>query len=781
MRIRFQLCFLSVFLLLSFQAFSAKDPIGWQLNSTFGDQVILGRSSSITYTFVNQLPARLVKPIVIKKNASPQMEFSFVDNCTGLRLLPHQTCTVQITITPFVNGQKSVQLVISGYDSNDVPLPEIITVANDQSLSGVYGTLIQSLPATMTAGEVANYAFRYTNYGSLTATHVIASITQSLGQPSFHDDCANGVTPGILAPGSSCSVTGTYVPTASSPSVQTVTSTLSFTDAIGSPAIVSTQTIVSNPSALIVGSVVPPNFLPPLMTPGNYTVQFLFTNVSGSGVPITNGSVACVANPAGPCTFTMPASPSSDNNCFSQTLLPGASCQMKGTFTAPAATNPPTSYKLTATVPFTGLGNPAMVVTSGSVVSTLPTERTLEVLNSCPFTVRFSLNGGAVPGYSSGSCPPGTRPNTLTGLCYWENHSPNSGTFDIPASGNRTVTIPAYNYGGTQWSGNISASTVCPVGGASPCGQQYCGNATENTPCQPGVGFNQPATQAEFTLNATTQDTYDVEVINGFHIPISMKPYIYIDPSNPGNDISAIPNNYTCGTPGKFVSDNHFGACDWHTAVTPNPNFYRWVTATGHSCSPCGGGEACGLDSNLNQVCGDFLGYWSADEVCSKSSAPPSVRSYFQCDQPLSTPPYPSNSSFYNLMACSVPTGDVLPTFNTCYASYPGQPTNLIQTCCGCVDWWQPSETPGDVIVSNPSTQSCGTQINSTWTGNIQTKIQWMKKACPSAYVYPFDDKTSTFYCENTAAGAPNSTGYRIVFCEGGHDGLPNGINEGRG
>jgi hypothetical protein len=53
-----------------------------------------------------------------------------------------------------------------------------------------------------------------------------------------------------------------------------------------------------------------------------------------------------------------------------------------------------------------------------------------------------------------------------------------------------------------------------------------------------------------------------------------------------------------------------------------------------------------------------------------------------------------------------------------------------------------------------------------------------MKKVCPSAYVYPFDDKTSTFTCSNNTGNAPNSVGYTITFCAGGDTGLPAGATD---
>ena len=39
-----------------------------------------------------------------------------------------------------------------------------------------------------------------------------------------------------------------------------------------------------------------------------------------------------------------------------------------------------------------------------------------------------------------------------------------------------------------------------------------------------------------------------------------------------------------------------------------------------------------------------------------------------------------------------------------------------------------------------------------------------MKKACPTAYTYPFDDMSSTFTCANYVDGV-NQVDYEITFC----------------
>ncbi|CZH91265.1 thaumatin domain-containing protein [Legionella pneumophila] len=138
-------------------------------------------------------------------------------------------------------------------------------------------------------------------------------------------------------------------------------------------------------------------------------------------------------------------------------------------------------------------------------------------------------------------------------------------------------------------------------------------------------------------------------------------------------------------------------------------------------------------------------------------------------------------------MLCSVPTGFTGPRYNTCYNAYPSSSPTDIAQCCGCVDWWNTAQTNNVAIGANPNTESCTQpgasqpQTNAQWNSFVQPMIQWMKRACPSAYIYPFDDKTSGFTCTNNLSGQPNSTSYIIRFCPGGITGLPAGVTEGRG
>lgn len=764
MRQLIKMCF---FALLSCNAIAAKDPISWQQIGAFPAKVATGGSYNLTYTFTNQLPLQLAKPLVIEKLASSSDEFSYVDNCTGLRLNPQQACTVSVRLNPVVAGSKSITLVMSGYDNNRVPLPSIVTNAVGQSsVNKIHGSVSQPLPGTMSVGVAANYSFLFTNSGDTEVEGVVITSNDS----NFTTNCANS-----LESKKSCTVSGTYTPSSNTPNVQSVNAKFSYTS--GNPVTLVTSTSIASISSGVIGTVVSPNYLPAEMVGGpsnQKTLQFLFTNYNTNPVTITSRDVDITGGNG--ATFEIGTDPGDDSCSGSPVLVKGAACQILGTFTAPTELSP-TGFTVTASVDFTGAsGSPSEVFTATTVVATIGTSRTINLVNECDFSVWFSLNGGALAGSPNCSgnpsvCPTGTSCDVSNGICFWDNYAPDSGSsYELAGNGGtNSVTIPLTAADSTiQWSGNISASTLC--NGTTSCGQADCQNNGGSTACAVGKGFSQPATQAEITMLIDNADSYDVEVINGFHLPISMAPGPFVTP-----------NNYTCGIPGDNSAGNGFGACDWDD-VTPPSNAYYWVTSGGASCnvsSPsCGAGSLCGLDSNLNQVCGNFLGFWTANQACAVNAT--TANTFFNCNASLPTtnPPFPASSTLKQLMACSVPTGDTSPTFNSCYLNYPaGSNTS---TCCGCVDWWTLS------IGANNTAQSCtkagasSPQTDPQWTSHVQPTIQWLKSACPSIYTYQFDDATSGFGCSNNLPGEPNSVGYTITFCPGGVSGLPAGITDGR-
>ena len=128
---------ISLFVLMSAPLW-AKDPIGWTLNQNFPNPITINTGSySVQYTFKNQLPFTLVHPIKISKTASSS-EFSFNDLCTGKKLAPNETCTVDVILTPSSIGLKTVSLTIECYDKNQVKLPALTTSTINNTAPAVY-------------------------------------------------------------------------------------------------------------------------------------------------------------------------------------------------------------------------------------------------------------------------------------------------------------------------------------------------------------------------------------------------------------------------------------------------------------------------------------------------------------------------------------------------------------------------------------------------------------------------------------------------------------------
>lgn len=728
---RFILIFSS--LILPHLTFAGLDPIGWSVNHTFPNPVIVGTSTyNSTYTFKNQLPFQLVIPLIIEKTANSP-DFTYNDTCSGVRLTPNQTCTVTIFLDPTTEGKKQVQLIIAGYSKDRVPVPQQSVIATGHTGINIQVSLTPPLPSVMNVGSTSQYEFTYTNSGTTAATGV--SLTSNY--VNYSTTCTS-----TLQPGDFCTAGGMY--TMTDTSSLTVTSNFAFAE--GST-IVSSTTTSRNQATGITGKLTPGLSTTTIVGQPS-TVQFTFTNNDAAAVTVTQNNTF-------PVEFVVLPG---DNQCPNPGAFAGhSSCTITGTFT-PAAAG---SYTITSELTYTpDPGQTTLTTTTTSQVAGAG-DRIFTFKNSCNFDVWFSLNGGAItnsPSCPSTPCPAGSTCNPTTNLCYWNNYSPSVGSFQLTASsGQATVIIPVTtnDINGNMWSGNTSASTVCD--GISSCLQADCQNNGGTTSCAVGVGFNQPATQAEFTLGANKTDSYDVEVINGFHIPIKMSPN------------AVVPNGYSCGSPGQLAASPDFSACNWSTSTPPTPtSSYYWVSTTtsGGTCpNSCGPDDVCGLDINIDQHCGKFLGYWAGNEACSINNT--KANSYFACNTGLAIPPFPSGSNYQvtQLYQCKPPTASSL--FNSCY-NFPSA-GNI--DCCGCIDW---NSIPGITLPS--STISCSGTSDDQWTQYIEPTIEWMKKTCSSYYVYPFDDKSSSFTCSNTTPPAINSTNYTIEFCPSGNTGLPAGL-----
>lgn len=110
------------------------------------------------------------------------------------------------------------------------------------------------------------------------------------------------------------------------------------------------------------------------------------------------------------------------------------------------------------------------------------------------------------------NCPYSIAPATLTG----SGASISTG-FELAPHASKAINMPA------PWSGRVWARFQCSNdGGRFSCKSGDCGSG--QVECN-GAGAIPPATLAEFTLSdASGKDFYDVSLVDGFNLPVSVVP-----------------------------------------------------------------------------------------------------------------------------------------------------------------------------------------------------------------------------------------------------------------
>jgi hypothetical protein len=121
---------------------------------------------------------------------------------------------------------------------------------------------------------------------------------------------------------------------------------------------------------------------------------------------------------------------------------------------------------------------------------------------------------------------------------YGQNYTPADGGFSLLSGHSQTITVPS------NWtSGRIWARTGCD--GNEESGNLVCETGDCNGKFYCKVTGDPPASLAEFTLSETGSDYYDISLVDGYNLPISIRPVqgTYKPVNNPSL------GKFNCGAP----------------------------------------------------------------------------------------------------------------------------------------------------------------------------------------------------------------------------------------
>lgn len=683
-----------------------------------------------------------------------------------------RSCVVTIT-----GGSTSGSAQITAKSTYSGHVYTITPVNVSVSGSVVPGTL--AFLETTTPIYVSESSVAYLSLtGSSGVTNETVNFTSSNSAISVSpSSCTLSTTSNLckIALSASASATSTITATSSTGAVTTMQAVASTTPSLGKLSL--------SPQSVVIAAQLGSQSVPATISlSGSAGVHNLWVSLSTT----SNPSVAMAGNltqsniPVGNCCLS---SNSESNTCSFNAVGQGSAGISNITYTAVA------NAGSSATCPAKGANYSAYSpVTLQATASTIqPVARTFNIVNNCSNTVYFGISGGAVGNSASSQadCPANSTYVSAKSTCFWNNPVPINGIngYKLTANGGSTsISIPASDYNGQQWSGGIAGRTKCTESGlcetGSCTGAGHESGGTTGYACTITHGFDIPNSAAEFTLLNDGNDAYDITLIGGVITPLSMQP------SNA--TISPLSNPYQCGNAGSTTSQTGvfngteqvlYGS-NWSpvpTAYTsPNTNVttpveaYNYVSGTSTanlSCSTgtagdyqpnsslCSAGSICGYtyDAIFNPsptykyTCGTRIGWISAATIFAANGSGSNVAPFgFN----LVPNPSASNPNGYTIGAWSQCEH---PPFDSSYQV--GSPA--AQTCGGTN--WNGIATPESAFLSS----------NLTWQQEILPRITWIKQTCPTCYSYQYDDNSSSFTCQTPATGSnpANGANYTITFC----------------
>ncbi len=671
-----------------------------------------------------------------------------------------------ITITGITNNQTTISAVASGYTSASVNV-----IVGSDSVAGTLSFAESTTPIYVTESSAAYLTLQ----GSSGVTNDLINFTSS--------------NPAITVSPTSCTLSTasnlcTVALNASSSATSTITATSALTGSVATMQVVASTT----PTVGVL------NILPSSVTiaasKGSQSISSNIRLTNSAGVhnlwvSVSNNSNASVAEPGNivqnsvPVGYCCLSSNAESNTCSFNAVGQGAVGTTKITWSAvangagscPALNATPTAY------------NPVTLNVTAATIQ--PVARTITVVNNCSSVVYFGISGGAVGNSASSQsdCPANSTYVPAKSGCFWNNPVPSGNNYALAANGGSTsVSIAASDYNGQQWSGGIAGRANCTESGlcqtGSCTGAAHGAGGNTGLACTITHGFDIPNSAAEFTFLNNGNDAYDITLIGGVIIPVSMQP------SNNTNVSTG--NPYQCGNAGSAAAQSGFMngsqqvlyASNWSPTptsyVSPNTGIdtpveaYNYVsgdsvtnagcsTGTSGSYQPnsslCGSGLTCGYayDAIFNPsptykyTCGSRLGWISAATIFAANGSSSNVAP-FGFNAVVN--PGSSNPNGYTIGQWSQ---CVHPPFNSSYLA--GTPD--AQTCGGTN--WSGIATPESGFLSS----------NATWQQEILPRITWIKQSCPTCYSYQYDDNSSSFTCQTQASTSnpANATNYTVTFC----------------
>ena len=178
-----------------------------------------------------------------------------------------------------------------------------------------------------------------------------------------------------------------------------------------------------------------------------------------------------------------------------------------------------------------------------------PTTRSLVVENLCSDDGWLLLTNGAA-GRCPG-CPPGSTCDPVNNICFWNMPKSSTGSFFVRAGQTVELAWPIFTSNNVVWSGNLgicfndSRLAQC-AGTDAQCEQGHCSMAEGG-----------PQSRAEFTLSTSGIDYYDISIIDGINVAMSVAPsFDSVLPDSAKGGRGDVGSNargsgpYWCGSPG---------------------------------------------------------------------------------------------------------------------------------------------------------------------------------------------------------------------------------------